>query len=276
MKILVTTDFSDNSKAALYFAASLAKQIPNTAVVFYSAVQLLQPDTWNLSFYQEYEKEEKKRLTQSLEKWVKSTLGSQLKHLSSCKYQIDFVNGTEQAIIQASLKYKCQFICIATNGAGVLRKLMGTHTAYLVNHSSVPVLAIPSKYKASPLQSILYVSDFENLNNELKKLSIFTNTLKANIKVLHYARMGVDHPETKKKAALFTQAKYEHIQPIILATNLESSLIERLTKFIKKEKPGLIVLFTKQKKGFFERLFLPSKSAELTYSTKVPTLIFPK
>lgn len=276
MKILVTTDFSDNSKAALYFAASLAKQIPNTAVVFYSAVQLLQPDTWNLSFYQEYEKEEKKRLTQSLEKWVKSTLGSQLKHLSSCKYQIDFVNGTEQAIIQASLKYKCQFICIATNGAGVLRKLMGTHTAYLVNHSSVPVLAIPSKYKASPLQSILYVSDFENLNNELKKLSIFTNTLKANIKVLHYARMGVDHPETKKKAALFAQAKYEHIQPIILATNLESSLIERLTKFIKKEKPGLIVLFTKQKKGFFERLFLPSKSAELTYSTKVPTLIFPK
>lgn len=276
MKILVTTDFSDNSKAALYFAASLAKQIPNTAVVFYSAVQLLQPDTWNLSFYQEYEKEEKKRLTQSLEKWVKSTLGSQLKYLSSCKYQIDFVNGTEQAIIQASLKYKCQFICIATNGAGVLRKLMGTHTAYLVNHSSVPVLAIPSKYKASPLQSILYVSDFENLNNELKKLSIFTNTLKANIKVLHYARMGVDHPETKKKAALFAQAKYEHIQPIILATNLESSLIERLTKFIKKEKPGLIVLFTKQKKGFFERLFLPSKSAELTYSTKVPTLIFPK
>lgn len=276
MKILVTTDFSDNSKAALYFAASLAKQIPNTAVVFYSAVQLLQPDTWNLSFYQEYEKEEKKRLTQSLEKWVKSTLGSQLKHLSSCKYQIDFVNGTEQAIIQASLKYKCQFICIATNGAGVLRKLMGTHTAYLVNHSSVPVLAIPSKYKASPLQSILYVSDFENLNNELKKLSIFTNTLKANIKVLHYARMGVDHPETKKKAALFAQAKYEHIQPIILATNLESSLIERLTKFIKKEKPGLIVLFTKQKKGFFERLFLPSKSAELTYSTKVPSLIFPK
>ncbi|WP_026765073.1 universal stress protein [Sediminibacterium salmoneum] len=276
MKILVPTDFSDNSKAALYFAASLAKQIPNTAVVFYSAVALMQPDTWNLSFYQEYEKEEKKRLTQSLEKWVKSTLGSQLKNMSSCKYQIDFVTGTEQAIIQASLKNKCQFICIATNGASVLRKLMGTHTAYLVNHSSIPVLAIPSKYKASPLQSILYVSDFENLNNELKKLSSITSALKANIKVLHYARMGVNHPETKKKAALLAQEKYQHITPVILPTHLESSLIERLTKFIKKEKPGLVVLFTKQKKGFFERLFLPSKSAELTYSTKVPTLIFPK
>lgn len=276
MKILVPTDFSDNSKAALFFAASLAKQIPNTAVVFYSAVALMQPDTWNLSFYQEYEKEEKKRLTQSLEKWVKSTLGSQLKNMSSCKYQIDFVTGTEQAIIQASLKNKCQFICIATNGAGVLRKLMGTHTAYLVNHSSIPVLAIPSKYKASPLQSILYFSDFENLNNELKKLSSITSALKANIKVLHYARMGVNHPETKKKAALLAQEKYQYITPVILPTHLESSLIERLTKFIKKEKPGLVVLFTKQKKGFFERLFLPSKSAELTYSTKVPTLIFPK
>lgn len=276
MKILVPTDFSDNSKAALYFAASLAKQTPNTAVVFYSAVALIQPDTWNLSFYPEYEKEEKKRLTASLEKWVKSVLGSQLKYISSCKYLIEFVQGTEQAIIQASLKKKCQFICIATNGAGVLRKLMGTHTAYLVNHSSIPVLAIPSHYKSTPLQNILYVSDFENLSGELKKLRTFAGSLKVNIKVLHYARMGVDHPETKKKATLFAQEKYQQIQPLILPTNLEYSLIERLTKFIKKEKPGLIILFTKQRKGFFEKLFLPSKAAELTYSTKVPTLIFPK
>ena len=276
MKILVTTDFSDNSKSAVLFAASLAKQVPETALVFYSAVSLLQPETWNLSFYQEYEKEEKKRLTASLEKWVKSVLGSQLKYISSCKYLIEFVQGTEQAIIQAALKNKCHYICIASNGAGVLRKLMGTHTAYLVNHSSIPVLAIPSHYKSTPLQNILYVSDFENLSGELKKLGTFTGSLKVNTKVLHYARMGVNHPDTKKKAALFAQEKYQHIQPVILPTNLEYSLIERLTKFIKKEKPGLIVLFTKQKKGFFEKLFLPSKAAELTYSTKVPTLIFPK
>lgn len=276
MKILATTDFSDNSKSALLFAANLAKQVPNTAIVFYSAVALIQPETWNLTFYQEYEKEEKKRLTASLEKWVKSTLGNQLKNFSSCKYLIEFVQATEQAIIQASVKNKCHYICIATNGAGILRKLMGTHTAYLVNHSPIPVMAIPSHYKITPLKNILYVSDFENLSGELKKLGTFTSSLKVSTKVLHYARMGVDHPETRKKATLFEQEKYQHIQPVILPTNLEYSLIERLTKFIKKDKPGLIVLFTKQKKGFFEKLFLPSKAAELTYSTKVPTLIFPK
>lgn len=276
MKILVTTDFSDNSKSAIVFAANLAKQIPQTTLVFYSAIELLQPETWNLSFYQEYEKEEKKRLTLLLEKSVKSTLGSKMKNMSACKYVIEFVQGTEKAIIEASLKNKCNYICISTNGAGMLRKLMGTHTAYLVNHSPLPVLAIPSKYKAAALQSILYVSDFENLHHELKKLGKFSASLQVKTKVLHYARMGVTHPETIKRAAIFNKPDFQHIDPIILPTKIEYSLVERITQFIKKDKPSIIVLFTKQKKGFFEKLFLPSKAAELTYSTKVPTLIFPK
>jgi len=35
-------------------------------------------------------------------------------------------------------------------------------------------------------------------------------------------------------------------------------------------------MFTDRGKGFIERIFLPGKSAELTYTTKVPVLIFSK
>jgi hypothetical protein len=58
--------------------------------------------------------------------------------------------------------------------------------------------------------------------------------------------------------------------------NLELSLVERIAKYVQKAKPEILIMFTKREKGFLESIFLPSKSAELTYSTKVPVLIYSK
>lgn len=276
MKILVTTDFSTNSKAAIQFAANFSKQLKGAELIFYSAVEMMQPTSWNLSFYKKYATEEKHRLTKELEKFVSSTVGVNKNIVTKSKFIIDFTQGTEKAIIDYAAKSKCQFICIATNGAGVLRKLMGTHTSYLVNHSTVPVMAIPSKYKTVAIKKITYVSDFENLVPELNKVAKLGNLLKAQTEALHYARMGTNHPETIKKIKVFAKPAYSGVKPNVLETNIEYSLVDRLTKYIGKNHPDLIILFTRQKKGFFEQLFLPSKAAELTFSTKIPTLIYPK
>lgn len=276
MKILVTTDFSLNSKAAIQFAANFSNQIKGAELIFYSAVEMMQPASWNLSFFKNYVTEEKHRLTKELEKFVSSTVGVNKNIVVKSKFVIDFTQGTEKAIIDYAAKSKCQFICIATNGAGVLRKLMGTHTSYLVNHSPIPVMAIPSKYKTKAIKKITYVSDFENLVTELSKVTKLNSLLKGQTEALHYARMGVTHPDTLKKIKIFSKANYIGIKPNVLETNIEYSLVDRLTKYIGKQHPDLIILFTRQKKGFFEQLFLPSKAAELTFSTKIPTLIYPK
>lgn len=276
MKILVTTDFSLNSKAAIQFAANFSNQIKGAELIFYSGIEMMQPASWNLSFYKKYVTEEKHRLSKELEKFVASTVGVNKNMVQKSKFVIDFTQGTEKAIIDYAAKSKCQFICIATNGAGVLRKLMGTHTSYLVNHSPIPVMAIPSKYKTKAIKKITYVSDFENLVTELSKVTKLNSLLKGQTEALHYARMGVNHPDTLKKIKIFSKANYIGIKPNVLETNLEYSLVDRLTKYIGKQHPDLIILFTRQKKGFFEQLFLPSKAAELTFSTKIPTLIYPK
>ncbi len=276
MKILVTTDFSINSKAAIQFAANLSNQVKEAELIFYSAVEMMQPSSWNLSFYKKYATEEKNRLTKELEKFISSTSGVNKSLVQKSKFVIDFTQGTEKAIIEYATKTKCQFICIATNGAGVLRKLIGTHTSYLVNHSNVPVMAIPTKYKSKAIKKITYVSDFENLVPELNKVTKLNGLLKAQTEALHYARMGTNHPDTIKKLKLFSKAAYSGVKANIVETNIEYSLVDRLSKYIDKQHPDLIILFTRQKKGFFEQLFLPSKAAELTFSTKIPTLIYPK
>jgi len=45
---------------------------------------------------------------------------------------------------------------------------------------------------------------------------------------------------------------------------------------MKKRKPSIIILFTKIKKTWFERLFYRNNTAEVTFDTKVPLLIFKK
>ena len=54
---------------------------------------------------------------------------------------------------------KFDFICISTRGDGKLERILGTNTGNLINHSAIPVMAVPHKYKTTAITSILYVSD---------------------------------------------------------------------------------------------------------------------
>ena len=54
MKLLVTTDFSANSKGAIRFAQTLAKQSKNVEVVFYHAIHIMKPTLWSDKFFKVY------------------------------------------------------------------------------------------------------------------------------------------------------------------------------------------------------------------------------
>jgi hypothetical protein len=52
MKLLVTTDFSQNSKGAIKFAKTLAKQSKDVSVVFYHSLYFMKPTSWSDEFFQ--------------------------------------------------------------------------------------------------------------------------------------------------------------------------------------------------------------------------------
>jgi hypothetical protein len=58
--------------------------------------------------------------------------------------------------------------------------------------------------------------------------------------------------------------------------NVGKSLARHLEKDVQRSKTSLAVLFTNQKRGWFDKLFLPGKSAEFVFDSKIPLLIFPK
>ena len=276
MKLLVTTDFSSNSKGAIRFALNLAKQSKNIEVVFYHAIHFLKPRNWSDDFFNRYKDEETERLSVELKKFIHTATGKNKAKFAQVKFVVDHCISTEKDIIKYAEKNKIDFICIATQGAGMLRKVMGTHTSYIVNNSNVPVLVIPSHYRAKPIKNATYLSDFENLKGEIGQISKLSSEISLHVEVLHYASIILDEKKFEKNKELFKTKEFENIILNVKKTNLERTLVERISKYIQKSKPELLVMFTKRKKSFFESLFLPSKSAELTYSTKVPVLIFSK
>lgn len=276
MKILVTTDFSANSKGAIRFAQTLARQSNNVDVVFYHALHIMKPTRWSNVFFNAYKDEELVRLSAELENFIHSVIGKSKTKFSTVNFVVEFCISTEKNIIKYAEKNKLDFICIATQGAGMLRKVIGTHTSYIVINSKVPVFVIPSHYRTKSIQNATYLSDFENLKRELLKISKITSDISLHLKVLHYSSMVLDKRKFEKNIELFKTTEFENIVLNIKKDNLELSLVEKITKYIQICKPELLIMFTKRKKSFFESLFLPSKSAELTYSTKIPVLIFSK
>ncbi len=276
MKLLVTTDYSANSKGAIRFAKTLAKQSKEIEVTFYHSVHFMKPTSWSDFYFKEYKQDETERLTSELKKFVYLTLRKDKDKFANIKFVVDSAISTEKDIIKYAEKSKMDFICIATQGAGVLRKIMGTHTSYIVNNSTVPVLAIPSHYRAKPLKKLTYLSDFEDLKKEIGMVSEFSSTLKCNLDVLHYSSILFDKNKFERSKELFSTDKYKSIKLNIVKNSLELSLVEKISQYVTKSKPELLILFTNRERDFFESIFLPSKSAELSYTTKIPVLIYSK
>lgn len=269
MRILVTTDFSSNSRSAIKFAELIKSQTTDAQLIVYHAIQVMKPSTWSDKHFKQYLEGERTRVTDELKKFCKSVFSK--KNLD-VQYVVENSVTSTSAISEAGKRLKCDMICISTRGAGILRKLLGTNTEYLVNNSLVPVCAVPSTFKGKSIKSVTYLSDLENLKKEWTKASGFTEKIKSSLDIAHISMLGLDKEEVEKAKKSLEKGTSLNV----INNKKTATLVECINGYVRKQKPDMLVMFTKRKKSFFESLFLPSKSAELTFTTKVPVLIFPK
>ena len=73
-------------------------------------------------------------------------------------------------------------------------------------------------------------------------------------------------------------SKYESpgVRLIFRSRRSDATLAECIRQDLKKEKPGILVLFTKLSKGWFRRLFSVSRTEQLALHPTVPLLVFRK
>jgi nucleotide-binding universal stress UspA family protein len=274
-KILVTTDLSANSKSAIRFALQLASQT-KCDLVFYHIFEGVENNIWN---------------PKSGNKNVKSTRDSNLEKLnklvlsvySECNIPVKKIKCVSETGIDVNSminsyakKNAMDYICIATRGGGVIKKIIGTNTSLLIQNSPVPVIVIPKGYKVKPINSILYSSDLANLKLELAEVKKFAKPLLAEINVYNYDYLA-DVEEIKTKLdKIGLKHKSAGVNFYFKKLNIENTIANHLQGDASKTKPSILILFTKQNKNWYERLFLRQNTKEVTFDTKTPLLILRK
>ena len=277
-KVLVTVDFSANSRKTIRFAIQLASK-SRAEIVFFHMISLIQPSSdavWDYMYYTQFQDEALEQCKKHLAKLIKEVYNNKLpagvKYTCICQSGNDV--GTQ--IISYAQKNKVNFICVGARGTGIVAKLFGNVATYLITNSPIPVFVIPKNYRLKPLTDLCYASDMEDPETEIKKVLELATSLRSTLKVLHFD-YEIGLKENQEKLTQIAQ-KFENKNVKFQYKKLNAiyPLNDHLRKAITLIKPSLVVLFTKQNRNWFNRLFLPSESAELSFTAKVPLLVYRK
>jgi nucleotide-binding universal stress UspA family protein len=278
--ILVTTDFSANSKRAIRFALQLASQ-NHYKLIFYNVANVAKnASAWdalsdnisdNIVRGEKLEKLEKFIAKVHFETGLPKTNYSVI-----CNIVHELGLNVANQIMSYANEIEANYICTSARGHGTLDKLFGTVASDLILKSEIPIFIIPSSYRLSKFDTVCYASDTEAIDKELAKVLDLSKSVAAKITVLHFDY--APYLELQKENLLAIIKKYESkaVTFVIKPLNPKYTLNYHIRKDVATIKPSLVVLFTKQNRKWFDRLFAKSNSTNMSFNTKTPLLIFRK
>ena len=274
-KILVTTDQSDNSKAAIRYAIKLA-EARNAELIVLHVYHLLKPFKWSDHQYEQYTQTFKDKTIAELSAFIKAVYDAM--HEPKINYKLalyDHMDVTD-GITEYARAHQCSYICISTRGAGAVEKLFGTHTSGLISRSEVPVLCIPSTCHLKDLNHILYATDMTDYKNELEKIVDFARPLHASVEMMHVSYLyEFVFDKQLMEASLKKQVNYA-VSIHNRKRDITNALLEDIDAAVKLSRPSLLVLFTHHSRSVFDKLLFDSNAEKYSFYGKVPLLTFNK
>lgn len=264
--ILVPTDFSSNANNALKYANAFA-QVTNSKIVLLHAYI---PILGNYNRIPGIVAEENARVKKESQKKLENLCNKYV--TVSCDNLITIGDPIDK-ILYVSRKAKFDLIIMGTHGVSGLRQILfGSNTSGVISKSTVPVLAIPQRYRFRKIDTIVYASDLKNTFNELKHIIPIAKKTDATIEILN---LNYDYNNTDdEKQTIVKKIKslsYKKIKFIEEKPALDQTIAEQLKKYLVKHKPQILVMFPEEKSWFY-KIFVSSKTEEMANQLKLPLL----
>lgn len=277
MRILVTTDLSASSKAGIRFGIQLASQIPRCSLIFCHFIEIMKPTSWNERKYKSYSDQRIAEMREELQRFVDNVYNETATTPGEHEFFLKVATDIGPETLAAAKKFRASLICLGTRGGGKIKKLLGSNASTLLSTSPKPVVVVPPGWKRQPVTEVLYATDLENTTRELRQVLSFSGQLGAHVTTCHYnTQLAVSN----NKSALQAKVKKFSNEPNLVfdfkRLSPGDSLAAALMKDIKKRGVQLLIMFTRQKRNWFSRLFSPSNSSALARGVQVPVLVYPK
>ncbi|PIB39500.1 universal stress protein [Maribacter sp. 4G9] len=275
-RILLPTDFSDNSFKAISYGLSLFKEEPctfyllNTYMppVYHTEYLLGSPGQIGLGdMIREESKKNLKELKEKLETEFKNPLHTFITHSA--------FNMLTEEVSHMTEAEEIDLVIMGTQGAtGAEEILFGTNTVHTIRKSKCPVLAIPQGYDYKPPKSILFPTDYEVSYSEKKISALLQITKKqdATVHVMHvFTQLELDSDQLTNqntlKGILGKNGIFHEVE--------NDEIITAINKFQEHITVDMLVMI-QNKHTFMERLFIEPTIKKIGFHVKVPFMVIPQ
>lgn len=275
-RILLPTDFSENSLTAIRYGLTLYQDIKCT---FYLLNCYMPP-----VYYTEYLMGSPAQI--GLGDIVKENSMNDLKDLKK-KLLKDFENPLHTFITHSALNVlssevtrtveaeDIDIVIMGTQGAtGAKEILFGTNTVHVIKNAKCPVLVIPSGFDYEVPEQILFPNDFE--------IELDKNSLSQLLKIVntHVSQVNVMHVFTGEELNPVQQKNKEKLAKILTKNALfhevsSNEIIAAINEFQVKQKINMLVM-VQNKHTFLERLFIEPIIKKISFHVTIPLLVIPQ
>jgi len=232
--ILIPTDFSINAWVAIQYAANLAMESNCKLIAIHA--------------FKEGEKAVKEQMGVLLEQLVAEF--PEIDYLTICKK-----GNLNEVISQVARKYPPKLIVMGTKGASGLKYvIVGSNTLNVVNHSNIPVLAVPENNNSYSINKIGILSNYKNFEIDVTRKSIAVLPAISNLTLLHVRENENEDEEIIIDSWKELMKVKTGVKNIDHRIGIGSSIPSVVNNMLEEEQIDLLII-TNNGKRFFKSLF---------------------
>ncbi|OMP29987.1 universal stress protein [Mangrovimonas sp. DI 80] len=275
-KILLPTDFSENSWNAIKYALQLFKNeectffLLNTyAPAVYQVEYLLvvpEPDGVLDSF-----KENSLKHLESLKERMQT-------EFSNPKHSIETISIFNTLVEQINEEVKdksIDYVVMGTKGAtGAREVLFGSNTVFVFKKVKCPIIAVPETFTYESPHEILFPTDYgiDYQAEHIQPLLDLIGKNVARVNILHVVKgNGLSEFQEQNKQKL--ERYFKHSAYVFHSVQNET-VQEAITNFQLKVRVNLLVMLN-NKHSFFENLFFKSTINQIGFHLNIPFFVIP-
>ncbi len=278
IKILLPTDFSENSVNAIHYALNLFKNDECTFYLLnvYRVPYLSSSDVAyiNTGALMNLEEELKKNSEGNLKK-----LTENLSSKANSKHSFEFItdyNFLTDAVKNCIKDKNIDLIVMGTKGAtGAKEIFMGSNTGDIIMKVDQNVLVVPENVVYKEPREITFPTDYEigYKPEDLSYLLSIAQKHKAAIRVLHIQHEPLTKKQLAHKKILEALLKdIDHSFHTLTGVQFENAV----NLFTQSRGNVDMIAVIARHYGFFQRLFFRPKVEELSFHTRIPLLVLHK
>ena len=285
MKIILSTDFTDENKVLLPYAIDFLKDAGGEIIIFHAYMDNVfigsnsYPGNMDADNYF------------TTEILVELERNSQLNMKEKTQYLVDLIKeegadnitvrpvlvsgDPEEELIELSKKEKPDLILMGTRGRGGKRFLEGSLVKSVMTKCDVPMLFIPEGYSWRESKEVVYATDFSEYDIlTLERIFNILKPYKPHIHVIHF----VEDSENPKEAI-----QMEQLEQAFLEKDFDGEIHFQLVhtdnapqalKIFCERNDISLSSFIAYRKGFFDFIFRDKLDKDAFLNLNIPMLTF--